>query len=179
MPRGESFDKLKQIKEAIMASHARNDDVDHVWNMMDKHHICMLATHDGGTIRTRPMAAHVEPGENAVYFLTDERRHKDDEIRANPNVCLAFADVDGDDYVSLTGRAEVANDRAKIKELWSIAAKAWWASADDPNIRLLKVTPIDAEYWDGAGSMISTLMMAGAALAGGTPDLGENKKVKM
>lgn len=162
-----------------MASHPRSNEVDHVWNMMDKHHICMLATHDGAVIRSRPMAAHVEPGENAVYFLTDERRHKDDEIIANPNVCLAFADHDAEDYVSLTGRAEVSNDRAKIKELWSVGAKAWWKSVDDPNIRVLKVTPIDAEYWDGAGSMISTLKMAAAAMTGETPDLGENKKVRM
>jgi general stress protein 26 len=162
-----------------MASHARSNDVDHVWNMMDKHHICMLATHDGAAIRTRPMAAHVEPGENAVYFLTDERRHKDDEIAANPNVCLAFADHDAEDYVSLTGRAEVSNDRIKIKEIWSIGAQAWWKSADDPNIRLLKVTPLDAEYWDGAGSMVSTLKMAAAAMTGAQPDLGANKKVRM
>lgn len=157
---------------------ASNDDAAHVWDMMGKHRICMLATHDGGVIRSRPMAAHVEPDENAVYFLTDERRHKDDEIRGNPNVCLAFAGS-GEDYVSLTGHAEVTNDRAKIKELWSMAAKAWWDSADDPNIRLLKVTPVDAEYWDGAGSVISSLKMATAAMTGGRPDLGENKKVRM
>ena len=165
--------------ERIMASHSRTEDATHVWNMMDKHHICMLATLDGSAIRSRPMAAHVVPGENAVYFLTDQRRHKDEEIRDNPQVCLAFADADGDDYVSLSGRAEVSDDRAKIHELWSAAAKAWWDSADDPNIRLLKVTPTEAEYWDGDGSMVTTLKMAAATMTGERPDLGENKKVRM
>ncbi|HEU0069744.1 MAG TPA: pyridoxamine 5'-phosphate oxidase family protein [Alphaproteobacteria bacterium] len=149
----------------------------HVWQMLGKHPICMLATLDGAAIRARPMAAHAAPDENAVYFLTDERRHKDEEIRINPNVCLAF--VDGDDYVSLSGRAEVTNDRGKIRELWSMAAKAWWDSADDPNIRLLKVTPIEAEYWDGEGKVISTLKMAAASVSGSRPDMGENKKVRM
>ena len=37
----------------------------------------------------------------------------------------------------LTGTAVVSNDRAKIKELFSTPAKAWWESADDPNIRVL------------------------------------------
>ncbi|HEY4135518.1 MAG TPA: pyridoxamine 5'-phosphate oxidase family protein [Alphaproteobacteria bacterium] len=156
-----------------------HDAIDHVWEMMDKGHICMLATHDGDAIRARPMAAQIAQDEHAVYFLTDERRHKDAEIRANPNVCLSFADTDADDYVSLTGRAEVSNDRAKIKALWSMAAKAWWDSADDPNIRLLKVTPLEAEYWDGAGSMVTTLKMATAAMTGKKPDLGANQKVRM
>jgi general stress protein 26 len=156
-----------------------HDAVDHVWEMMDKGHICMLATRHGDAIRARPMAAQIAQTEHAVYFLTDERRHKDDEIRANPNVCLSFADPDAEDYVSVSGLAEVMNDRAKIKELWSMAAKAWWDSADDPNIRVLKVTPIDAEYWDGVGSMVTTLKMATAAMTGEKPDLGSNQKVRM
>jgi general stress protein 26 len=156
-----------------------HDAAKHVWEMIDKSRICMLATHAGDAIRARPMAAQIAETEHAVYFLTDERRHKDEEIRANPNVCLSFADSDADNYVSLSGRAEVLNDRAKIKELWSMAAKAWWDSAEDPNIRLLKITPVEAEYWDGAGSMVTTLKMATAAMTGKKPDLGANQKVRM
>lgn len=155
------------------------DGAERIWRLMNRYRICMLATQDGTAIRARPMAVHLAPAENAVYFLTDERRHKDDEIVANPNVCLAFSDDDGDDYVSVSGHAAVTNDRAKIKELWSLAAKAWWDSADDPNIRLLKVTPVDAEYWDGENHIIASMKMAAAAMTGERPDLGENKKVRM
>jgi len=155
------------------------DGAERIWRLMNRYRICMLATQDGTAIRARPMAVHLAPAENAVYFLTDEGRHKDDEIVANPNVCLAFSDDDGDDYVSVSGHAAVTNDRAKIKELWSLAAKAWWNSADDPNIRLLKVTPVDAEYWDGENKIIASMKMAAAAMTGERPDLGENKKVRM
>ncbi len=81
--------------------------------------------------------------------------------------------------MSLTGTAMVSNDRAKIRELFSTPAKAWWDNAEDPNIRVLKVTPDDAEFWDSPGSIISYVKMAAAAVMGSRPDLGENRKVSM
>jgi general stress protein 26 len=123
------------------------------------------------------MGAYVRREEDAVYFLTDARRHKDQEIAENPNVCLAFAD--GHKFVSITGRAEVSRDRARIKEIWGTPAKAWWDSADDPNIRLLTVTPNDAEFWDTPGTVVSTIKMAAAAATHTRPNIGENRKVAM
>ena len=156
-----------------------DNDSDRVWELMKKISICMLTTRDGDQLRSRPMGAYVRQEDNTVYFLTDVARHKDDEIRQFPNVCLAFADASGQKYVSMTGRAEVSNDRIKIKQLWSTPAKAWWDSPDDPNIRVLKVTPNDAEYWDSPGTVVSYVKMAVAAATGSRPDLGENRKVAM
>ena len=158
---------------------ATANDTDRVWDLMKKIHMCMLTTRDGEELRSRPMAAFVRRDEGLVYFLTDARRHKDDEIEKAPNVCLAFANADDQKYVSVTGRARVSNDRAKIKDLWSIPAKAWWDSPDDPNIRLLTVTPNDAEFWDSPGTFVSYVQMAAAAVAGVRPDLGDNRKVKI
>ena len=150
-----------------------------VWQMMEDICICMLTTINAGEIRSRPMGAFVRPEENSVYFLTDTRQHKDEEIERIPNVCLAFANTDDNQYVSVTGRAVVSNDRAKIRELWSTPAKAWWDSPDDPNIRMLKVTPVDAEYWDSPGTVVSSIKMMAAAVSGTRPDMGENRKVAM
>jgi general stress protein 26 len=66
-----------------------------------------------------------------------------------------------------------------VRELWGTPAKAWWDSPDDPNIRVLKVTPKDAEYWDSPGTVVSYVKMAAAAATGTRPDLGENRKVAM
>ena len=154
-------------------------DIDRVWKLMDKIGFCMLSTHDADDIRSRPMAAHVEREDNAIYFLTDATSHKDEEIAQDANVGLAFADTDDQKYVSLTGSAEISNDRAKIKELWSTPAKAWWQSADDPSIRVLKVTPKDAQYWDSPGTAVSYIKMFAAAVSDTTPDIGRSAKVQM
>ena len=52
-------------------------------------------------------------------------------------------------------------------------------SAEDPNIRVIKIIPDDAEFWDTPGSVISYVKMAAAAITGNRPDLGENRKVAM
>jgi general stress protein 26 len=160
-----------------MTDNAAN--VDRVWELMNKIGFAMLVTSDGDKLRARPMSACLKRDENAIYFLTDARHHKDDEIARDPSVNLAFADAGSQKYVSLTGTAVVGNDRAKIKELFSTPAKAWWDSADDPNIRILKITPEDAEYWDAPGSVISYAKMAAAAMTGTRPKIGDNSKVAM
>jgi general stress protein 26 len=152
-------------------------DSDRVWELMEKISICMLTTHDGERLRSRPMAAFVRRDDNAVYFLGDAKHHKDEKIDRNPNVGLAFAD--GQKFVSVTGHASVSDDRAKIKELWGPSAKAWWDSPDDPNIRLLTVAPDDAEFWEGPGKIVGTIKMMTAAATNSRPNYGENRKVRM
>jgi general stress protein 26 len=66
-----------------------------------------------------------------------------------------------------------------IKALWEPTAKAWWDTPDNPNIRVLKVTPMEAEYWDGPGTVAAMIKMVVAAATGSRPDLGENRKVAM
>ncbi|UHS59121.1 MULTISPECIES: pyridoxamine 5'-phosphate oxidase family protein [Agrobacterium] len=156
-----------------------NNDITKVWELAEKIGFCMLTTQTGADLRARPMSAYAEQLENAFYFLTDVASHKDEEVSRYPNVCLAFADSKGQKYVSISGVAEVQNDREKIRDLWATPAKAWWDDADDPSIRILKVTPSFAEYWDSPGTVISYIKMAAAAVSNTRPDMGENAKVEM
>jgi general stress protein 26 len=158
---------------------ASDSDVERVWNLMEKIGFCMLSTTDGEDIRARPMAAYVDPNEHAVYFLTDSKSHKDEEIARYPNVGLAFADASGQKYVSVTGRATVSNDREKIKDLWSTPAKAWWDNPDDPSIRVLKIVPKDAQYWDSPGTVLSYVKMLAAAVSDSRPAIGDTAKVEL
>jgi general stress protein 26 len=154
-------------------------DADRVWNLIEKIGFCMLSTHDGEDIRARPMAAHVDRDQHAIYFLTDADSHKDEDIKRNPNVGLAFADTGDQKYVSLTGYAVLSDDRKKIKELWSTPAKAWWDSPEDPSIRVLQVTPKDAQYWDSPGTVVSYVKMLAAAMTDSRPAVGDSAKVKL
>jgi len=158
---------------------AEQGDVERVWKLMQKIGICMLATHDGTVIRGRPMAAHGVKEEDCIYFLTDADSHKDEEIERDATVALFFAETSGQNYVSVTGEAIVSNDRAKIKELWSTPAKAWWDDPEDPSIRVLKVVPHDAQYWDGPGTVMAYAKMAAAALTSRRPDMGDHARVRM
>jgi general stress protein 26 len=160
-----------------MANDNTARDSDRAWELMKKIGFAMLVTRDGDKLRARPMSPYLERENNAIYFLTDVHRHKDDEIARNPNINLSFADPSGQKYVSVGGTAAVSNDRAKIRELFSTPAKAWWDSADDPNIRVLKISPEEAEFWDSPGTIISYVKMAAAAVTGTRPEIGDNRKV--
>ena len=58
--------------------------VDRAWELMKKIGFAMLVTRDGDKLRARPMSAYLERDNNAIFFLTDARRHKDDEIAQQP-----------------------------------------------------------------------------------------------
>jgi hypothetical protein len=59
---------------------------------------------------------------------------------------------------------------------YGIPAKAWWNSPDDPNIRLLKETLLDAQYWDAPGATVAHVKMATAALTGAKPSMEREPK---
>lgn len=156
-----------------------DNDIERVWELIEKMPICMLTTWDGKELHSRPMDARARRNENQIYFLTDARHHKDDDIARFPKLNIAFSDSGDQKFVSLSGHAEVSNDPAKIKELWEPTAKAWWDSPDNPNIRVLKVTPVEAQFWDGPGMVVSLAKMMVAAATGEKPNLGDNRKVAM
>ena len=84
------------------------------WRLMEKIGVCMLVTRVDRRLRARPMGAYVRHDDGCVCFLTDVNGVTDDEMRAEPEVCLAFADRGSQTFVSLSGKGEVVNDRALI-----------------------------------------------------------------
>jgi general stress protein 26 len=159
----------------------QDSEIDHVWHVAEKIGTCMLVTSSGRGIRARPMHALPDRQAGCFWFITDLRGAKDDEIKIGPDVCLAFADIGSNTYLSITGRAEVLHDAAKAGELWSNETQAWWPKGPtDPEVCVLRVVPDNAEFWDTRGNSITVaLYLAAARLSGQPPDLGENKKVQM
>ena len=156
-------------------------DIDTVWDIAESIQTCMLTTLSSGQLRARPMKAIPDRDQNCLWFITDQRGAKDDEIRAAPEVCLAFADTRSNTFLSMTGRAEMMRDSSKARDLWSTEAQAWWPKGPaDRDVRVLHVIPESAEYWDTRGnSIVVALKLAAARLSGKPPDLGENKKVPL
>ena len=62
---------------------AAETNVNRVWALMKDIGIAQVVTHDGDseTLRARPMAAHPDARDNAIYFLTDADAPKDEAVR--------------------------------------------------------------------------------------------------
>lgn len=153
--------------------------VERVWELAEKIDFCMFDTWDGERQQARPLSSRVRRDEHAIYFLVSAEGHKNSQIERFPNVNLAYADIKAMDFVSISGEATLSNNRAKIGELWSDFDKAWWDSADDPDIRLITVVPERAELWDSPGRLVALATMLTAAVTGAKPDFGDNATVRL
>jgi general stress protein 26 len=151
--------------------------IDRVWEIIERVGIAMLTTRFPGGLRARPLEARPERGAGLIWFVTDLESGKEHEIEAEHDICLVFVDAADKVYLSITARAQVRRDPAKAAQIWKLTDNAWWHGPDDPNVCLLRVRPIIAELWDGPASRIVTAFeFVKAAITGGEPNLGENRK---
>ena len=90
-----------------------------------------------------------------------------------------MANVEKQKYVSITGQAEIIDDRDQVKQIWSIYDKAFWSNAEDPRIRILRVWPESAEFWEGAGAIATAVKLVAAGVSGRRVSLGKNEKVDL
>lgn len=159
----------------------KDRDLSKIKKMVDDIRIAMLTTvDDSGHLVSRPMAVQQMDEDGTLWFFTKKSSPKVEQIEQNEHqVNISFADADDSSFVSISGSAQEMNDRAKIDELWSEAAKPWFPEGkDDPELTLLKVHTDMAEYWDSTSSrMVRFLEMARAAVTGDTYKEGENRKV--
>lgn len=133
-----------------------------------------------GDLHGRPMAnAKVEKDLGAIWFATQRNSGKISEIKKDHSVLLGYTNASGSEWASVNGLAEVVDDRAKVKELWNMFWKNWFEGPDDPNILLIKVKPVSAEYWDSGSRAVAMIKFTLAAVTGAKFDEGENEKLKL
>jgi general stress protein 26 len=80
--------------------------------------------------------------------------------------------------LSITGHGEISDERDRIRQIWSIYDKAFWPDKDDPRIRVLRVTPESAEFWEGEGAVVTAVKLVAATVSGARMNLGANQKVE-
>ncbi len=158
------------------------EDRDAVWTMIKDIRFASMVTRTAdGAMRSRPMTAQGEGEGDTLWFFTDTRSGKMDDIAADPRVLIVYADPSSQAYVSVAGRATAVDDRAKIHELWSEPTRTWFPDGpESPQIGLIRVEMETAEYWDApAGVMAMAYGYAKARLTGEAPDFATHGKVAM
>jgi general stress protein 26 len=119
--------------------------------------VAMMTTEaEDGLLHSRPMATQKTEFDGTLWFFSGLNSGKISEIDWNPEVNLSYSDGNDNQYVSVSGTAELVDDRAKKEELWSDIYKAWFPQGlDDPDLCLLRVDVAFAEYWDvPSGKMV-------------------------
>lgn len=154
-----------------------SDDQARAWQMMAELDFCMLVTKPANGLRGRPMSSIVKEDEGKIYFLSDVHGAKDEEIAKDPHILLCYGDGKSK-FVSTAAAATLKTDRALVERLWNPGAQAFWPKGpSDANVVVIEAIPTQAEYWDGAGTIVSSVKFAFAVLTGTTPTMGDNAKV--
>jgi general stress protein 26 len=129
-----------------------------------------ITTHEG--FSTRPMSVQKTDDEGNLWFLSPIDSKKNEEIASDADVQLLFQGSPHSDYLSLYGKASISRDKQKIKELWDPILKTWFTEGqDDPRITVIRVTPVEAYYWDTKhGEAVAFLKRIVGAAMGKTLD---------
>src|SRR5437763_1853086 len=106
--------------------------------LLDDMEICILTTvAPDGRLHARPMQMQRHDDNGVLWFATSLDTQKCADLRANPACCVAF--LKGHTYVSLSGHAELVQDREMIRKLWDVGWRAWFPEGpDEPDLVLLK-----------------------------------------
>ncbi|HEU4632933.1 MAG TPA: pyridoxamine 5'-phosphate oxidase family protein [Flavisolibacter sp.] len=143
--------------------------------------VCMFITNHSENDHTRPMAT-IEVEENGtLWFFTDIRSVKVEEVSMENTVHLVYAHPGKESYLDVWGKASIITDKQAIVDKWSPVVKAWFPDGiGDPNLGLLKVQPTAIYYWDAeTGKMVQFLKMAASVVSGKTLADGTEGKIQL
>ena len=151
-------------------------------NLISHIKTAQLVTMDAdGVMRSRPMATQQLDDQAELWFFTNDYSAMVDNVLIHPEVCVTYADPEKNSYVSVSGKAELVRDPDKIHELWKPILKAWFPKGvDDPDLALLRVDIVSAQYWDSTDSKLVQIFGLIKAMATGrsaADTVGENEKL--
>lgn len=166
---------------------SRNSAAQHeqLWKMIKDIRFGMFTSrHPNGHLHSRPMTIQNSSldDESTLWFFMSRSNDAVADLAREASVNVSFSDPGDDCYVSVAGDAMVVEDQARKHQLWSPMAKAWFpGGATDPDLALVGVKIIHADYWDvDENKLVQLYKMAKAAVTGDPPtDMGEHATLQM
>ncbi|MFG6277712.1 pyridoxamine 5'-phosphate oxidase family protein [Microbacterium sp. 5K110] len=144
--------------------------------ILKKFRFAMLTTRaEEGDLHAHPLTVQERESDGDLWFIVGTHASAVEHVRRDPKVGLSFSS-DGL-WLSLAGEAEVIDDTAMLKELWSTSVEAWFPDGpESPDIALLKVSALSGEYWGSAGGRVATAIALVTSKVTGERPRAENEK---
>ncbi|HLU80632.1 MAG TPA: pyridoxamine 5'-phosphate oxidase family protein [Flavobacteriaceae bacterium] len=137
--------------------------------------ICMMAT---GLFKEPfsavPMTTKKIDSNGDIWFLSREDSEHNRNIKVDNKTELLYSDPTKMEFLSVSGKSEIINEKNKLKELYDEEADSWLEGPDDPRLTAIKFTPEKAHYWDTQTNKYEALYHLGiATIAGEEKHSGE------
>jgi len=122
-----------------------------LWSLIKDIHIPLFVTVDSdGNLCSRPMATQQSRFDGDLWFFSLSTC-RELESGSEHKVNLSYADPFKNAYVSISGVAELVEDKLKYKELWNPIYHGWFPHGfEDPDLRLIRIRVGKAEFWDAS-----------------------------
>jgi general stress protein 26 len=139
-----------------------------------------------GRLVSRPMATQKRAEGADLWFVTARKTDKVDEIRNDPQINLAYYKDRTREWVSVSGRARLVDDRSKIRELYQPDWRAWFGdegnekhgTPDDPRMILIAVEVEMAMFLEiNKPQAVVLFEVVKGMITGKTPDVGEPERI--
>ncbi|GHE33134.1 pyridoxamine 5'-phosphate oxidase family protein [Sphingobacterium griseoflavum] len=155
---------------------AQQDAIAKLKEMVDTMDIGMLGSYPQATgfIHAVPMSRQEVDDEGAIWFLFSTESDTYSHFEQDKKASLLYSDIGSYSFLSINGHAEVSRDKERIDKYWNKMMEGWFEKGkDDPRIRVLKVVPAEAHYWDNKSNKLVTLLkVAVSAVTGQKNDSG-------
>ena len=144
------------------------------WNRMPKVRSGMLGIKgQGHLVAMSPHVAKDLPG--AIWFITANGTELGISVSSGEQAAqLVLSDDAAGLYADIEGRLSHDNDKAKLDEIWSSVASAWFEKGkEDPDVCLMQFAPSKAEIAvTTTGGFKFLYQIAKAKMTGDDPDVG-------
>ncbi len=123
----------------------------------------------------QPMTHSADRDTAELWFITSKQTDLVGAVGLGAPALYCVTAPGGDFFTCLTGTLEQSEDEAKLDEIWSTAAAAWFGEGrEDHDIALLRLTVQEAAIWTATdSSFVFGLEIARASLSSEhKPDIG-------
>ena len=126
----------------------RDEKIEKIRNIVRDNPICMMATN---LIKT-PFSAYpmttldfIDKGD--LIFFTSKKATTFKEIEKDNRIQLLYANHTKQEYLSVFAHATHILDDILLDKLWTPNMKRWFEGKQDPNLVILSVSIVSANYW--------------------------------
>ncbi|MEH6644177.1 pyridoxamine 5'-phosphate oxidase family protein [Sulfitobacter sp.] len=142
------------------------------WNRLSDSRTGMLGT---DTAPAAPMTHYVDAEHRALWFITAKGTNLGIAAAGGASAQYIVCDYDAQLYTRIDGTLRSVIDRAKLDDLWSVFAAAWFEDGkQDYDVELIRLDLTEAEVWSTGGKLSFFHEIAKANLGGSKPDVGEH-----
>jgi general stress protein 26 len=92
--------------------------------------------------------------QRAIWFFTSAHTQKAEDIKRNHQVNVSFTSPDQEQYISVSGTAELIQDRNQMQQQWQPEIQTWLPKGlEEPDLVLIKVNINKIDYWDSPSTI--------------------------